>query len=113
MFYRGTIIFLHYVDDALCLIPKSAEVDRFIQDLRDANLKVTEEGGINNYLGVQATKRTDGSFELTQPHRIQQILDDLGFTKTSVEKSSPAPSNKLLSRDLENPLLVRTGIIVQ
>ena len=46
--YRGTLIFLHYVDDALCLSPKSAEVDKFIQDLQDANFKVTDEGHINN-----------------------------------------------------------------
>ena len=62
MFYRGTIIFLYYVDDALCLSPKSDEVDNFIQDLRDANFKDTDEGDINDYLGVKVTKRTDGSF---------------------------------------------------
>ena len=45
----------------------------------------------------------DGLFELTQPHLIQQILDGLGFTETTVEKPSPAPSTKLLSRDLEGP----------
>ena len=41
VFYRGNLIFLHYVDDALCLSPKSAEVDKFIQDLQDANFKVS------------------------------------------------------------------------
>ena len=30
VFYRGTLISLHYVDDALCLSPKSSEVDKFI-----------------------------------------------------------------------------------
>ena len=103
VFYRGTLIFLHYVDDALCLSPKSAKVDKFIQDLRDANFKVTDTGDINNYLGVKVTKSTDGRFELTQPHLIQHILGDLGFTKTTLEKTSPAPSTKLLSRELEGP----------
>ena len=103
VFYRGTSIFLKYVNGALCLSPKSAEVDKFIQDLQDANFKVTDEGDINDYLGVKVTKRTDGRFDLTQHHLIQQILDDLGFTKTTVEKSSPAPSTKLLSRDLKGP----------
>ena len=59
------------MDDALCLSPKSAEVDKFIQNLRDANFKVTDEGDINNYLVVKVTKRMDGRFELTQPHPIQ------------------------------------------
>ena len=89
------------MDDALCLSPNSAECDKFIQDLRDANFKVTDEGDINDYLGVKVTKHTDGSFDITQPHLIQQILDDLGFTETTVKKPSPAPSTKLLSRDLE------------
>ena len=70
VFYRGNLIFLHYVGDALFLSPKSAEVDKFIQDIRDANIKVTDKGGINYYLGVKVTKRTDGRFELTQPHLI-------------------------------------------
>ena len=91
------------MDEALCLSPKSAEVDKFIQYLRDKNYKVTDEGDINDYLGVKVTKRADGSFDLTQPHLIQQILDDLGFTENMFEKTSPAPSTKLLSRDLEGP----------
>ena len=73
MIYRGTLIFLHYVDDTLCLSPKSAEVDKFIQDLRDVNFNVTDEGDINDYLGVKVTKHTDRHFELNQPHIIQQI----------------------------------------
>ena len=80
------------MDDALCLSPKPAEVEKFIQDLRDANFKVTDEGDINNCLGVKVTNCTDGRFEITQPHLIQHILDDLGFTKTTIEKPSPAPS---------------------
>ena len=56
---------------------------------------------MNNYLGVNVTKRTDGRFKLTQPHLIQQILDGLGFTETTIEKLLPASSTKLLSRDLE------------
>ena len=101
VFYRGNLIFLHYVDDPLCLSPKSAEVDKFIQDLQDANFKVTDEGYINDYLVVKVTKRTDGCFGITQSHLIQQIFDDLSFTETTIEKPSPAPSTKLLSRDLE------------
>ena len=31
------------------------------------------------------------------------MLDELGFTETTVEKPSPAPLTKLLSRDLEGP----------
>ena len=40
-------MFLHYVDDALWLSPKSAESDKFIQDLRDANVKVTDYKGVD------------------------------------------------------------------
>ena len=63
--YRGTLIFLHYMDDALYLSPKLAGVDKFIQDLRDANVKVTDEEDINKYLGVKVTNSMDCRFELT------------------------------------------------
>ena len=49
------------MDDALCLSPKSAEVDKFIQDRQDANFKVMDEGDINDYLGVKVTKRSSDS----------------------------------------------------
>ena len=80
------------MDEALCLSLNSAEVDKFIQDLRDANFKVTDEGDINYYLRVKVTQHTDERFNLTQPHLIQQILDDLVLMETTIEKSSPTPS---------------------
>ena len=101
------------MDDALCLSPKSDEVDKFIQGKQDANFKVTDEGDINNYLGVKATKRTGGRLELTQPHLIQQILDDLGFTKTTIENHHQLHRLNYYQETLKGHILMRNGIILQ
>jgi hypothetical protein len=79
LFFPGNLIFLHYVDDCICLSPDAADVDKFIRDLREANFNVTDEGQLSDYLGVKVEKLPDGKFKLSQPHLIDQILEDLGL----------------------------------
>jgi hypothetical protein len=48
---------------------------------------------------VNIDKHEDGSIHLTQPHLIDQILDDLRLNNDNVsEKITPATSSKLLLR---------------
>ena len=42
---------------------------------------------------------SDGRIKLTQPHLIQQIIDDLNFQDTTKVKETPAESTKILNRD--------------
>jgi hypothetical protein len=102
VFYRGQLIFLHFVDDCICLSPVAADVDKFLADLRAANFNVTDEGQISDYLGVKVEKLPDGRIKLSQPHLIDQILEDLGLNlPNTVAKPSPALSSKIIGRDLE------------
>ena len=63
---------------------------------------------MDDYLGVKIQQTTDGRFTLTQPHLIQQILDDLGFQENSKIKSTPALASKILQRDLSGELFHET-----
>jgi hypothetical protein len=102
VFFRGNLIFLHFVDDCICLSPNPADVDHFITDLRTAKFNVTDEGQLSDYLGVKIEKLPDGKFKLSQPHLIDQILEDLGLDKPStLEKPTPALSSKIVGRDLD------------
>ena len=102
VFFRGNLIFLHFVDDCICLSPNPADVDRFIADLRATNFNVTDEGQLSDYLGVKIEKLPEGKFKLSQPHLIAQILEDLGLDQHStLSKPTPALSSKIIGRDVD------------
>ena len=65
---------------------------------------ITDEGNIDEYLGVKVTRLTDGTILLTQPHLIDSIIADLGFKENTKGKSTPAPSTASLNRDREGML---------
>ena len=46
---------------------------------------LTDEGTLTDYLGVKVEHMADGSIKLSQPHLIQQVIDDLGFKITTTQ----------------------------
>jgi len=62
-----------------------------------------EEGEIDEYLVVKVQRNDDGSFELSQPLLIEQILTALEFNDHTKPKITPAQSSKILQRDEEGP----------
>lgn len=112
VYYRGTSILLCYVDDTILIDPSNKEIDKIIQQLRDHKFDVQDEGQIEDFLGVRIRHNRNGTIEMSQPHLIQQILQDLNLeppigaiNKTSkyTPKSldTPATSTVILERDPE------------
>ena len=100
IFYRGRMIYMLYTDDSILAGPCNKEIDEIIKDLRKAKLNITDEGDIEDFLGVNITKKKNGAIHLTQPHLVDQILDDLNMAQEKVKlKSTPAMVSKLLKRD--------------
>jgi hypothetical protein len=104
LFYRGSTLYVLYTDDSLQAGPDKADIDKIIDKLqRQAKLSITVEGDLADFLGVSIDKRSDGTIHLSQPHLIDQILDDLRLNGTNVKsRSTPATSSKLLTRHLES-----------
>ena len=99
VFYRGTTMLLIYVDDGILCGASAAEIRTIVKEL-SALFDVTDEGEIDTYLGVKISRPTPDTIELTQPHLIQQILDDLGMKSNSKTKDKAAPSSTILRRDV-------------
>lgn len=78
VFYRNSTVFLVYVDDGILIGPSKDEIDKIIKELQQV-LKMTDEGDLKDYLGVNVEKRNDGSIKLSQPHLIDQIIRDVNF----------------------------------
>ena len=100
VFYRGRTIYMLYTDDSILAGPCKKEIDQIVKDLRKAKLNVTDEGDIQDFLGVNIDKRKDGTIHLSQPHLVDQILKDLKMDQSNVKtKKTPAMSSMLLKRD--------------
>ena len=115
VFYRGSVMYVLYTDDSILASPNLEEVEQAIKDIKAAGLDITDEGDIQDFLGIHIEKKEDGSILLTQPHLVDQILDDLKMGKDVNPKSIPAASSKLLSRhtksnDFDNSFNYRSVI---
>jgi hypothetical protein len=100
VFYRGTTMYVLYTDDSILAGPNQAEIDQLIKELRQANLDLTIEGTLDDFLGVNIDRKSDGTIHLTQPHLIDQILKDLKIDDQERTKGRQTPANcsTLLSR---------------
>ena len=52
IFYRGNCIYLLYTDDSILAGPCNKDIDQVVQDLRDAGINLTDEGTLQDFLGV-------------------------------------------------------------
>jgi hypothetical protein len=98
VYYRGGMLFLVYVDDGIIAGPDPQAIEQIIKDLQ-TRFKVSDEGDLTDYLGVNIEKRDDGTIKLSQPHLIDQIIEDANFQGDTKFKSIPAASTKILDKD--------------
>jgi hypothetical protein len=109
VYFRGTTIFLCYVDDSILIDPRQEQIDRVIDEFKDLKYDVTDEGQLSDYLGVKIERRTDGTIKLTQPHLIDQILEDLNLLHSvsgdskfkAKSQNTPAATSVILGRDVD------------
>ena len=99
VFYKGSTIFMVYTDDGIFCGPDQGEISQCMTEL-GARFEITDEGDIDEYLGVKVTRTQDGTITLTQPHLIDSIIADLGFKENTKGKDTPAPSTASIDRDL-------------
>ena len=102
LYYRGSIIFLVYIDDCIIFGPDGPSIDAVVADLRACSHRFTvdEQGDIGDFLGVQVQKFPDGTIQLTQPQLIDAIVKDLHLHSGSNAKKTPAMPNNPLHKDM-------------
>ena len=94
VFYKGNAIYVLYTDDSILMGPNDQELDDIIRQIADAGLDITEEeGGLEDFLGVNIERTSEGGFHLSQPQLIEQILTDLNLLGENVKiRDTPALS---------------------
>ncbi|KAI2496817.1 hypothetical protein MHU86_17696 [Fragilaria crotonensis] len=104
VFYRGTTTFMIYTDDGIFCGPDEAEIAGCLKDL-SSRFDITDEGDIDEYLGVKVTREDDGTITLTQPHLIDSIIADLGFRRTRRQR---VPQRHQLQASIETSTVKHT-----
>jgi hypothetical protein len=77
VFFKEGLIVLVYVDDCIIVGKSDSHISNFIESLRSGKEKFdfTEEGNLEQYLGVDIKKLNKNSFEMRQPFLIEKILN--------------------------------------
>ena len=76
VFMKEDMIVLLYVDDMIVVSRTRKQIEDLYKSLVEGNenFKLTKEGRIDRYLGVELKSNPDGSFEASQPHLIKRII---------------------------------------
>jgi hypothetical protein len=88
-----------YTDDGIFCGPNKDDIDTCMIELGQC-FDITDEGDIDEYLGVKVTRLDDGTIKLTQPQLIDSIIADLGFKENTKGKDTRAPSTASINRDI-------------
>jgi hypothetical protein len=110
LYYWKDVALLIYTDEGILIGPKPGDLDAIIVLLKAPVTKngkqthrafnITDEGTLDEYLGVKVEHLPNGTIKLPQLQLIQQILDDLGINGLTATKDSPAASTVRLHRDV-------------
>ena len=80
-----------YTDNSNLTGPDPKGLDKVLQQMCKVKLGITEEGTLEDFLGVNINLIQDGTINLTQPHLIYLILKDLNLLGPNVKtKDIPA-----------------------
>ena len=99
LFYRGNVVYALYIDDSILGAPSRKELDAAIKAIQDAILHITLEGDLVDFLGVKIERKSTNELIFTQPHLIDNILNDLGLKHVKDGKETPAASSRILTRN--------------
>jgi Reverse transcriptase (RNA-dependent DNA polymerase). len=105
VFYKGNMLYVVlYTDDSIIAGPNKEEIERVIELIKKTGLNITIEGDLQDFLGINIQRENDGSIYLSQPHLIEQILDDLRLTdeNVKVKDTTPAKLSEILTAGLNS-----------
>ena len=102
LYYRGTTIFLVYVDDGIIIDSDRARIDTIFNEFKAHNFDVTDEGDLKDYLRVDISPQQDGSLHLSRSKLIEQILADLNFQSNTTSVPCPARIGEVLTKHADS-----------
>jgi Reverse transcriptase (RNA-dependent DNA polymerase) len=99
VYYKGMVMYVLYTNDSILAGPYRNDIEQVITDIQLANLNITMEGDIQDFLGINISRQEDRSIHLSQPQLIKGILKDLRLNGNNTKiKSTPSLSSRILTK---------------
>ena len=96
LFFKKDSVIVTYVDNCIIFAKDHSKVKEIIKSL-ESNFKLTDEGDLSAYLGIDITKYRENSWTLSQPFLINRIIKALGLEDDS--KTHDTPATDVLTSD--------------
>ena len=77
-------------------------IKKEVEGLRQEKFKIEYQGNIADYLGFDFENLPDEKIKMTQPHLIDQIVQEVGINSKMIGTSTPAASTKICQRTKED-----------
>ena len=99
VFIRRTSIIILYVDDCIIIDERQSETNKVFEELQTKGFKLTDEGTMESYLGLQFDHHSDGSFRMSQPMLVDRIIAAIPGMDSARSAKSPATAGVVLTKD--------------
>ena len=104
LWLRNDCMICLYVDDCVIFANNESIISSFISNMKDRGYLLQDEGDIENFLGVNITKKPNGKYEMKQTGLIHDILNDLGLNHPQTKYcKNTVPATGILHADLDLP----------
>ena len=91
-------MYVLYTDNSILAGPDNNEIEDTINNIKETGLNITREGDISDILGINITKRKDGSIEFTHPR-----LRDLKIDNENLKvKETPSKVSQILNSGIKD-----------
>ena len=101
IFVNGTDIIILYVDDCVIISRTGQEASAIFNKLEEKGFKLTDEGTMEEYLGIVIDHNKDGSFRMSQPYLIDRIIAAIPSMKEARSAKTPAAAGDILIKDVD------------
>ena len=99
IFTKGTDMICLYVDDCMILSKSKADTDAIFQYFERRKYSLTDEGTMEEYLGIMISHNDDGSYRMSQPLLIDRIIESVPIMADARSSKSPVCSSIVLTKD--------------
>jgi hypothetical protein len=104
IFYHGRAAYVLYTDDSILAGPDEQELNEIIRCIKAVGLDITEEGALEDFLGIHIDRIDDTTYHLSQPQLIDQIIQDLHLNQDNVTtRPTPATHGTILGCHIQSP----------
>ena len=89
-----------YAEDCIIISNTKEEAGAIFNDLTNKGFKITDEGPMEEYIGILITHHYNRSFRMSQPHLIDRIIYSVSGMKDTRSATTLASAGFILTTDV-------------